>query len=161
MARLESEKEQKIPSLVCIEPVQIPVEGIFPARALSWFGQSERQSRELTSQQDREVVGSAGSAYVMLANFSKDPLTTPKATILGVAEEASETLIDRINANYVSSTNAPTKLPRKKMNENLYDRLLQGKLDHLTREDRQHIESVLRRYVQVFHDEEFNDFKET
>jgi len=62
MARLESEKEQKLPSLVCIEPVQIPVQGIFPARALSWIGQSARQSRELTSQQDRKVVGSADSA---------------------------------------------------------------------------------------------------
>jgi len=51
MARLESEKEQKLPSLVCIEPVQIPVEGIFPARALSRLGQSARQSRELTSLQ--------------------------------------------------------------------------------------------------------------
>ena len=90
MARLESEKEQKFPSLVCIEPVLIPVEGIFPASALSWVGQSARQSRELTSQQDREVVGSADSAYVMLAHFSKEPLTVPKTTILGVAEEASE-----------------------------------------------------------------------
>jgi len=55
-ARLESEKEQKLPSLVCIEPVQIPVEGIFPARSLSWVGQSARHSQELTSQHDREVV---------------------------------------------------------------------------------------------------------
>jgi len=38
MAKLESEKEQKLPSLVCIEPVKIPVEGIFPARALPWVG---------------------------------------------------------------------------------------------------------------------------
>ena len=71
MARLESEKEQKFSSLVCIEPVQIPVEGIFPATALSWVGKSARQSRELTSQQDREVVGTADSAHVMLAYFSK------------------------------------------------------------------------------------------
>jgi hypothetical protein len=28
----------------------------------------------------------------MLANFSNEPLTIPKATILGVAEEASEAL---------------------------------------------------------------------
>jgi len=60
-ARLESEKEQKLPSLVCIEPVQIPIEGIFPARALSWVGHSVRQAREMTSQQGREVVRSADS----------------------------------------------------------------------------------------------------
>ena len=84
---------------VCTKPVLIPREGIFPAHALSWVGHSVRQSRELTSQQDREVVRSADSVYVMIANFSNVPLTIPKATILGVAEEASESLIDRINVN--------------------------------------------------------------
>ena len=39
-ARLESEEEQKLRSLVCIEPVQIPIQGIFPARALSWVEHS-------------------------------------------------------------------------------------------------------------------------
>jgi len=43
----------------------------------------------------------------------------------------------------------------------LYDKLLQGKLDHLTSEDRQHIEPVLRKYAHVFHDEASNDSKET
>jgi len=43
----------------------------------------------------------------------------------------------------------------------LYDKLLQGKLDHLTQEDRQHIQPVLRKYAHVFHDEASNDFKET
>jgi len=97
----------------------------------------------------------------MLANFNKEPLTIPKATILGVAEEASESLIDRINANAESSTNVPTKPPRKKKIENLCDKLLEGKLDHLTREDRQHTEPVLRKYAHIFHDEASNDFKET
>jgi len=59
------------------------------------MGRAQRsKSRELTSQQDREVIRSADSAYVMFANFSNEPLTIPKATILGVAEEASGTLID-------------------------------------------------------------------
>jgi len=55
--------------------------------------------------------------------------------------------MDRINANAKSSTNTLTKPPRKKQIENFHDKLLQGKLDHLTREDRQHIESVLWRYA--------------
>jgi len=118
-ARLESEMEQKLPSLVCIEPAQIPIEGIFPARALSRVGHIVRQSRERTSQQDREVVRSADSAYVMLANFSNEPMTIPKSTILGVAEEVSESLIDGINANAESSMNTPTKPPRKKKIKNL------------------------------------------
>jgi len=97
----------------------------------------------------------------MLANFSKESLTIPKATILAVAEEASKSLLDRINANAESSMNTPTKPPRKKKIKKLYDKLLQGKLDDLTPEDRQHIEPVLRKYAYVFHDEESNDFKET
>ena len=98
---------------------------------------------------------------MMLANFSNEPLTIHKATILGVAEEVSETLIDKINAKAKSSMNVPAKPLRKKKIKNLYDKLLLGKLDHLTAEDRQHIEPVLRKYAHVFHDEEFNDFKET
>jgi hypothetical protein len=34
VGRLESEKEQSLPPLVCVEPAQIPIEGILPARAL-------------------------------------------------------------------------------------------------------------------------------
>jgi len=33
----------------------------------------------------------------MLVNFSDQTLTVPKSTILGIAEEAPEPLIDRIN----------------------------------------------------------------
>jgi hypothetical protein len=46
-------------------------------------------------------------------------------------------------------------------NEALYNKLLLGKLDHLTSEDRHHIEAILRKYAHVFHDEDTNDFKAT
>jgi len=88
----------------------------------------------------------------MLANFSNEPLTIPKATILGVAEEASEALIEKINAKAESSVNTPTEPLRKKKINNLYGKLLLGKLDHLTPEDRQHIGPVLRKYAHVFHE---------
>jgi len=97
----------------------------------------------------------------MLANFSGEELTIPKATVLGVAEEISESLIDRVNAKGKFSTNAPTKQFRESSNKRLYDKLLRGKLDHLSREDRSYIEPVLLKYAHVFHDEESNDFKET
>jgi hypothetical protein len=48
----------------------------------------------MTSQHSREVNGSRNSAYVMLASFSGEELTIPKATVLGVAEEVSESLIE-------------------------------------------------------------------
>ena len=113
-AKLESEKKQRRPDLFCIDSVQIPIEGIFPARALSWVGHNAQRSGKLTSQQDREVGKSADSTYVMLATFRNEPMKIPVATILGVAEEASEALIDIINANTESRVNKPTKPLRKR-----------------------------------------------
>jgi len=98
---------------------------------------------------------------VLLANFSKGSLTIPKATILGVAEDASESTIDRISANAKSSVNTPTKPPRKKKIKNIYDKFFNGKLDYLPREVRQHIQHILRKYDHVFSVEESKDFKET
>jgi len=43
--------------------------------------------------------------------------------------------------------------------ELLYDKLLKGKLVHLTQRERQQIEPVLMKYAHVFHDEESNEFK--
>jgi hypothetical protein len=96
----------------------------------------------------------------MLANFSGE-LTAPKATILGVAEEISEDLVDKINAKTGPDTDRPTKPPRKRKNELLYNRLLQEKLDHLKPDERRRIEPVLINYAHVFHDEKANDFKGT
>jgi len=55
----------------------------------------------------------------------------------------------------------PTKPPRQKKNDALYQKLLSGKLDHLTLEDKQQIEPVLQKYAHVFHDEDTYDFKGT
>jgi hypothetical protein len=96
----------------------------------------------------------------MLANFSDEELTVPKATILGVAEEISESLVDKINSRSEVNSTEPRKPPRKRKNEVLYNKLLKGKLYHLTPEDRQHIEPVIMKYAHIFHDE-INDFKGT
>jgi len=50
-----------------------------------------------------------------------------------------------------------TLTPRQ--DEALYEKLLPGKLDHLTSEDRRHIEPILIKYTHFFHDENENDFK--
>jgi len=55
-------------------------------------------------------------------------------------------LIDNINAGDESDVNSPTRPPRKRKNEALYEKLLPGKLDHLNN-------------AHVFHDENENDFK--
>ena len=97
---VEAGKEQKLPPLVCIEPVQIPIEGILPARALS---RAERPEH-VTSQDDRKPTESLHNcACVMVANFSDEALTIPKATVLGIAEGISESMVDKINVK--SETN--------------------------------------------------------
>ena len=35
IAKLELEKKEQPPSLVCVEPALIPIEGVLPARALT------------------------------------------------------------------------------------------------------------------------------
>ena len=162
LGRLESERVQKFPTLVCVEPAQIPIEGILSARGLSRVEPKANEAFRVTSEHDRIAASTRNScAYVMVANFSNEELTIPKATVLGVAEEVSEALVDRINAGDRSNSSPPTPQHRKKNNRALYQKLLQGKLDHLPEVDRQLIEPVLLEYAHVFHDEETNDFKGT
>ena len=105
----------------------------------------------------KEVEVPRNCAYVMVANFTSEELVISKATILGVVEEISETLVDCINAD----SDQPTKPCRKRRNEALYQNLLHGKLDHIHPEERQILEPVLLKYAHVFHDEATNDFKGT
>ena len=37
------------------------------------------------------------SAYVMITNFSNEALTVPKAAVLGIAKEISESIVNKIN----------------------------------------------------------------
>ena len=55
-------------------------------------------------------------AYIKLANFSNEPLVVSKATILGVAEEISESLVDKINPKCKSGLDTPVKPHRQKKN---------------------------------------------
>ena len=115
IAKLEFEKEKEPPTLVCIEPAQIPVEGIFPARALTRVGSSIHESPQSAPRADDAETGYADShAYVLLTNFSKEILTVPKSTVLGVAEEVSEQLIDEVNPASQTDTQTPPKPPRQK-----------------------------------------------
>jgi len=70
----------------------------------------------------------------MVANFSDEALTIPKKSILGVAEQIAEPLVKRINDKGKSDINSPEKPRRKRKNEALYQKLLQGKLDRLPQE---------------------------
>jgi len=97
----------------------------------------------MTSQDGHKQTGRLHScACVMVANFSDEALTIPKATVLGIAERISESMVAKINTKSEANLIEPAKPPRKRRNETLYYKLLQGKLDHLTQEER---ESILNR----------------
>ena len=116
--RLEGEKGQSLPSLVCVEPAHIPLQGVLPARVLTRVGQDTRRPSQLSTQPDRfKAPVSDSRAYVMLANFSDTPLVIPKSTVV---EQVSETLVDRVNA---SRPRAETG--KRTKNEALYRKLLE------------------------------------
>jgi hypothetical protein len=151
LAKLDYKKERETPSLVCIEPAQVPIEGVFPARALTRVGSNDLESPHATQRADRvETRHSNGRVHVLLANFTKETLTIPKATVLGISEEVSEQLVDEINPGNKTDLQAPPKPPRQKKKEVLYDKLLQSKLDNLNQEDRLNLESILRKFAHVF-----------
>jgi len=110
-AKIELKKERSLPSLVCVEPATIPLEGILPACVLSRVGTSVHETLQ------------PGRALVILANFSHETLTLPKSTVLGVAEGVSEELIDKINKPEQTSLDSPARPRRKRKNEALYNKL--------------------------------------
>jgi len=76
-----------------VESAQIPIEGILSASALSRVESNGHETSHVISQSIHSETGTPSRcAYVMLANFSNEPLVVPKASVLGVAEEISESL---------------------------------------------------------------------
>jgi hypothetical protein len=117
---------------VCIEPATIPIQGVLSALALTRVETREHDMTQLmSSPKQANTVASASSVYVMLTNFSQQELTLPKATVLGLPEKVSETLIDQINIEKPQDTESPTSPQEKARNEALYKKLLGGKLYHL------------------------------
>lgn len=66
--------------------------------------------------------------------------------------------MNKINRGH-SSSDVPTDSRSCEKIKALFQKLLQEKLDHLQRNERQLIEPVLVKYEHVFHEEELNDFK--
>jgi hypothetical protein len=69
----------------------------------------------------------------MITNFSDEALTVPKATVLGIAEDISEALVDKINTDGQSSFEDSHS---REKNKALFQKLLKGKLDHLPQHER-------------------------
>ena len=100
-------------------------------------------------------------ALITVANFSDEVLTIPKAAVLGIAEEVSEETVDKINVRDNSEQQPLSYQKKENKNKTLYNNLLEGKLDHLSEDDKRMLEPVLLRYAHVFHDEQTNEFKGT
>jgi len=114
--KLKLEQEQEPPPLVCIEPADIPVEKSPPCTHTHTVECSPNKTSLMTSRADQKAARWPNtSAYVMLANVSDQTLTVPKSTVLGIAEEASEPLIDRINQRKELNSDSSLMPQRKKM----------------------------------------------
>jgi hypothetical protein len=98
---------------------------------------------------------------VIVANLSDEQLIIPKATVLGVAEEITEELVDRVNPRDPPISDPLSVKQKKKRNEFLYRKLLRGKLNHVPVKERQLTEPVLLKYAHLFHDKQMNYFKGT
>ena len=107
--RLDSE-EHSIPPFVCVEHAQIPIEGILQPRAFSRVTSTAHEPSQVKSKFRNETGAPSGRAYIMVANFTNEALTNPKTTVLGIDEEVSESLVDRINTD----SDQQTKPQRKK-----------------------------------------------
>jgi len=84
-------KRRVSPELVCVEPAQLPLEGVLAARGPSRrrHGELARRRRNLTSCDQLSSTQSGVYAHVMVVNFSHKEIQLSKATVLGLAEETS------------------------------------------------------------------------
>jgi hypothetical protein len=186
--KLVGEKHQVSPNLVCVEPAHLPIEGMCVARVLTRVHANRDTNQQPDSKvavsrtqtathmlrtnndleaKDKAVQGasySSGTVLLSVANFSDEKLILPKATNLGIAQEISENLIVSMDEEKEVRTNSVPSYALKESHSSKTSKFrdyLDGKLAHLSPEDRDIIEPVLVRYAHIFHDDEDNDFKST
>jgi transposase InsO family protein len=168
IGQLEVPKSEIETSLVCIEPAQLPSEGILVARGISraivqtqQSNQPQRRKAEKArtasvTSQGRDVVKAA--VHVMVVNFSHEEVELQKGTVLGVAEEVSDTLVAAVNDGPVREPRSET--PKVQIDAS-FQSYLNDKLSHLTDEERAVLEPVLVKYRKTFYVEGSNDFPGT
>jgi hypothetical protein len=100
----------------------------------------------------------------MLVNFSHEEIVIPKATVIGVAEEISPSLIAALNEDEKSKPeggNARRKPVNTVKNSDKHKAYVQEAVSHLSGEEKQVMEAVLLKYGHVFHDESKGTFPGT
>jgi hypothetical protein len=87
--------------------------------------------------------------HVMVVNFSHEEIQLPKATVLGVAEETSASIVADINDVVKTNFNHRKKTHcgvNTVLDDANYERYLQDKLGHLSHAERSVMEPNLRKY---------------
>jgi hypothetical protein len=165
IGKLDVPKRREKPRLICIEPAQLPFEGILVARGLSRSISSTQQPSQpralaALSESDRpqKCDSAQAFAHVLIVNFSHEEIEVPKATVLGMAEKISESPVAALNDEPTGELNKGSRHTKVVPSFREY---LNDKLGHLSREEREAIEPVLLRYRNIFHVQVTNDFKGT
>jgi len=127
IGKLDTENRQDLPQLVCVGPAQIPNEWILTARRLSRTSLETHEPQRVTSQDLHSTTETRdGCVFIMVANFTNEQLTISKATVLGVAEEMTDELVNKINAGDKTASSLTINQPHRKRNEALYRKVLRG-----------------------------------
>ena len=172
VGRVELPRRQEAPPLVCVEPAQLPNEGVLAARVLSPVlpsaDQADAQSVTSHATRKAQLTNNCRRSYVhvMVVNFNQEEIVLLKATVLGVAEAISPCVVAEINGSESHRrppcfANGKVRTKRDTNTGSRYSEYLEGVLGHLTRKERAVIEPVLRKYRHVFHDDETAEFKGT
>jgi len=93
------------------------------------------QQREATASVtscDNQLRDGQGCVHVMVVNFSREEIELPKGTVLGIAEEASASIVAAINEEGTSNFRSTGKKHRRVnmvVNDTSFKQYLQDKFD--------------------------------
>jgi len=160
VGKIKFPKHDVAPHLVCVEPTQMPFEGVLAARGLSPVLSSENRSGEarvtsrclrtnhLAYDRKSELV------HIMLVKLSGEEIVLPEATVVGRAEEISPSLVAAINADTNPAAERDVR-ERTHVNtvadETKFRDYVNQVLGHLPKQDREVMEPVLIKCRHVFH----------
>jgi len=125
VGRLELSKRQQSPPLVCVEAAQLPFESVLAARGLSRVLPTPSRTDETRVTSRRACVIQLTDrclrdrVHVILANVGQEEIVLPKATVIGVAEEISPSVVANINDDEGHS-NTPHEKQRMNVRRDAY-----------------------------------------
>jgi hypothetical protein len=114
--KIRHREGENLPSLNCMETAMVSIQGFHPARVLTRV--QTTSSLQLTHRAHSEAP--RNSAHVKITNFNNKALTVPKATVLGIAEEISESIVSKINREGQYNFNVPTESHSCEKNKALF-----------------------------------------